>query len=108
MIGFVTKLAATLASFLLLLARSENASAQDHATKVSLEQAMAIAESRAPEVVMARHATREASARRVGAGVIMPTNPRVQFDLRPPITGGTIGDIGYAATLEAPFDIGGA
>lgn len=92
-----------------LLTRSVEASAQDRTPKaVSLEQAMAIAESRAPEVVLAGHATREAAARRVGAGVIMPTNPRIQADLRPPITGGTIGDVGYSAILEAPFEVFGA
>src|SRR6185295_20261375 len=82
---------------LFLLLHSEDAFAQDASTKVSLEQAIAMAESRAPEVVLARHATREASARRIGAGVVLPTNPKISADLRPPITGGTIGDIGYSA-----------
>ena len=53
-----------------------------------------------PEVVIAGHATREAAARRVGAGVIMPTNPDPG---RPPapITGGTIGDVGYRPSSSA-------
>lgn len=75
---------------------------------LSLADALSTAEARAPDVVMARHASREARARRVGAGVIMPTNPRISADARPPITGGTIGDLGYSAIFEAPFEVGGA
>ena len=51
---------------------------------------------------------REAKAQRLGAGVVFPVNPRLSGDARPPITGGTIGDLGYAASLEVFFDAGGA
>ncbi len=61
-----------------------------------------------PGVILARLAVREAAARRVGAGLRFPTNPRVQADARPPVTGGTLHDMGYAFTFELPFDVGGA
>ena len=42
---------------------------------LSLPEAVRRAMAQAPEVVNAEHAIRQAEARRVGAGVIMPTNP---------------------------------
>lgn len=91
------------------LSRAEDALAQEaNKMPISLTDALARAENRAPDVVMARHATREAVARRTGAGVVLPSNPRVSVDARPPITGGTLHDLGYAAVLEAPFEVGGA
>jgi cobalt-zinc-cadmium efflux system outer membrane protein len=63
----------------------------------------------APEVVTAQHAIRQAEARRVGAGVIMPTNPRISVDARPPIHGGGgYRETGYGAMLDLLFDAGGA
>ncbi len=79
------------------------------ATSLSLEQAIALAEARAPDAVMARHAVHEAEARRVSAGLIFPANPRLSFDVRGPITfAGMNRDIGYGAMLDFPVDIGGA
>jgi cobalt-zinc-cadmium efflux system outer membrane protein len=76
---------------------------------LSLEQAMVLARMRAPNAVMARHAVREAEARRVAAGLIFPANPRLSFDVRPPMTfAGTNHDIGYGGMLDLPVDIGGA
>lgn len=75
---------------------------------LSLKEAIQRAEQRAPDVVLAGHAIREAKAQRVGAGVVFPVNPRVSADARPPITGGTLHDIGYSANLEMFFDVGGA
>ena len=65
------------------------------------------AERHAPEVSLARHAVREASARRVGAGVVLPTNPRLSFDVRPPVTDGKLSDLGYGAMLDFLFEVGG-
>jgi len=60
-----------------------------------------------PEVTRARFAVREADAKRVGAGLIMPINPRLAVDARPLISGGS-GSLGYGATLDFLFDVGGA
>jgi outer membrane protein, heavy metal efflux system len=76
-------------------------------TSLSLADAVLRAERRAPEVSLAHHAMREASARRVGAGVVMPVNPRLSVDVRPPITGGTVSDAGYGAVLDFLFEVGG-
>ena len=78
------------------------------ALSLSLKDAILRAEQRAPDVVLAGHAVREAKAQRVSAGVVFPVNPRLSGDARPPITGGTIADIGYSASLELFFDAGGA
>jgi cobalt-zinc-cadmium efflux system outer membrane protein len=76
---------------------------------LSLPDALERASQHAPDVVMGAHAVREARAHRVGAGIVMPVNPRLMVDARPPITGGTIpGDLGYGANLEMLFDVGGA
>ncbi len=75
---------------------------------LTLNEAIARAEQRAPDIVLAGSAVREAKALRVGAGVVFPVNPRLSGDVRPPVTGGTIGDLGYAANLEVFFDAGGA
>ncbi|MFO0678317.1 MAG: TolC family protein [Polyangiaceae bacterium] len=75
---------------------------------LSLDDALKRAEEKAPEVVRARYAVREALARRVGAGILMPVNPRLSGDVRPPVTGGTWKDFGYGANLEASLDLGGA
>jgi cobalt-zinc-cadmium efflux system outer membrane protein len=60
-----------------------------------------------PEVTRARFAVREADAKRVGAGLVMPVNPRLAVDARPLISGGS-GSLGYGATLDFLFDVGGA
>ncbi len=75
---------------------------------LSLKEAIERAQVHAPDVVMAGHAVRQASARRVGAGIILPTNPRLQFDVRPGINQGTGGQLGYSSILDFLFDLGGA
>ena len=93
-------------------ARAQGSAAVDHAAtaplSLSLKDAITRAEQRAPDVILAGHAVLEAKAQRVGAGVVFPVNPRVSADARPPITGGTLHDLGYAANLEIFFDAGGA
>ena len=74
---------------------------------LSLPDALARAKSDGPEVTRARFAAREADARRVGAGLILPVNPRLAVDARPLISGGS-GSMGYGATLDFLFDVGGA
>src|SRR6185436_3132618 len=34
--------------------------------------------------------------------------PRISADARPPVTGGTLADVGYSAVFELPLDVGGA
>ena len=75
---------------------------------LSLKEALERAEQRGPDVILAGRAVQEARALRVGAGVVMPSNPRVTVDARPLFTGGPAGQLGYAATLEMLFDVGGA
>lgn len=75
---------------------------------LSLDDALKRAEQKSPAVVIGTSAVREAEARRVGSRVVMPVNPTLSVDARPPITQGTIGDLGYSATLDMRFDIGGA
>jgi cobalt-zinc-cadmium efflux system outer membrane protein len=75
---------------------------------LTLKEAMARAEERAPDVVLAGYALREVKAQRIGAGILFPVNPRIQADARPLVTSGTLQDTGYAAALELYFDPGGA
>jgi len=74
---------------------------------LSLPEALDRAKADGPEVTRARFAVREADAKRVGAGLIMPVNPRLAVDARPLISGGS-GSLGYGATLDFLFDVGGA
>lgn len=89
-------------------ARAEAAAPEAGATALSLEDVLSLAKERAPEVSLARQAVREAEARRVGAGVRLPTNPRLSVDARPVLRGASASDVGYAATLDALFEVNGA
>lgn len=68
---------------------------------------MARAKANGPEVTRASFAVREADAKRIGAGIVMPVNPRLAVDARPLVSGGS-GRMGYGATLDFLFDVGGA
>jgi outer membrane protein TolC len=75
----------------------------------SLDEAIRRAEEAAPQAVLARQAVREAAAKRVGATLRIPANPRLAMELRPAVTGGALlGDMGYGGTLDLPFDLGPA
>ena len=65
------------------------------------------AKATSPEVTRARYAAREADAKRVGAGIRLPVNPRLSVEGRPILSGGS-GRMGYAATLDLLFDVSGA
>ena len=65
------------------------------------------AKATSPEVTRARYAAREADAKRVGAGIRLPANPRLSVEGRPILSGGS-GRMGYAATLDFLFDVSGA
>ncbi len=76
--------------------------------RLSVADALSRASERAPEVAFARHVLRDAEARRVGAGLVMPVNPRLSVDARPTLRGGSASNIGYAASVDFLFDVGGA
>jgi outer membrane protein TolC len=74
---------------------------------LSLEGALSRAVAAAPQVTRTRFAVRVTDAHRVGAGIIMPQNPRLAVDARPLVRGGS-GSPGYGATLDFPLDLSGA
>jgi len=76
--------------------------------QLSLEEALRRASGSAPEVSSAAREVRVAEARRVGAGVIMPVNPRLAVDVRPPLRRDGQSQPGYGATLDFLFEVGGA
>lgn len=90
------------------LATSSAAAEEPPKMALSLGDALARAEKHAPDVVMARYATRRAAAHRVGAGVVMPSNPTISLDGRPLINGAPLPEYGFGAMIEAPFELGGA
>ena len=76
---------------------------------LSLPEAIRRAMAQAPEVIISQNNIRQAEARRVGAGIVMPVNPRISFDARPAVTGGAlVRDAGYGAMIDTLFDVGGA
>lgn len=72
-----------------------------------LEDARARARERALDARLARSEAVQARARTEGVGRILRANPRIQADLRPPVTGGTMHDMGYAAQGEVLLDVAG-
>jgi cobalt-zinc-cadmium efflux system outer membrane protein len=76
--------------------------------ELTLDQALARADAQAPEVTLADHALRTAQARRVGAGIVMPANPRLMVEARPLVDSALTANPGYAATIDTLFDVGGA
>ena len=75
---------------------------------LSLPAALDRSLTRAPELVLADQQLREIDARRNGAGILLPVNPRLTVEARPTLSSGNFGDLGYAATLDTSFDLGGA
>ena len=74
-----------------------------------MPEALERSAARAPELVLAGRQILETEARSAGAGIILPANPRLQIEVRPPLSkGGLISDLGYAATLDTMFELGGA
>ncbi len=93
----------------LRLASAEEPRPAAAGTALSLEEALRRANDVAPQVVLAQYGVREATARRTGAGLRFPGNPRLSGEARPAVTGGSFfGDMGYAAALDVPMDLGGA
>ena len=90
------------------IAPSRREGAPSGVLSLSLTDAIDRADARAPGVVFAGHAVREARARRVGAGLVLPVNPRLSVDARPPLSGSPVTQLGYAANLDMLFEVGGA
>ncbi|MBK6694944.1 MAG: TolC family protein [Myxococcales bacterium] len=95
-------------AFGLTLVAAEARAADEGPVSLTLAESLARAEAQAPEVIMAGHELRDAAARRVGAGLILPSNPRLSVDARPVLRGGSLSDVGYAATADMLFEPGGA
>lgn len=89
-----------------LFLAAQPAAAQEHT--ISLSEARSRAAARSPEVRQAMLRIREAEATRVGAGIILPVNPRLELDGRTGVNQGTVGDHGYGAKLDLLFEVTGA
>lgn len=76
--------------------------------RISLPEALKRASESAPEVVLAKRGIVEAEANRVGAGVILPVNPKLSVDVRPGITKDAGTKPGFAAMMETQFEISNA
>jgi outer membrane protein, heavy metal efflux system len=74
---------------------------------LSLEEAMKRAERTVPEILTATSAIREAEATRVGAGIRLPVNPRLNVEGRRAIHR-TQGPLGWAASGEITFEVADA
>jgi cobalt-zinc-cadmium efflux system outer membrane protein len=73
---------------------------------LSLDEAIALAETAAPDLRVAAGRIREADATKVGTNVRLPVNPRLSFDGRPGLDRGSRGQIGYASSLDFLFELG--
>jgi outer membrane protein, heavy metal efflux system len=92
-----------------ILGAARSVAAESQPLSLTLAEAVNRAMADAPEVVSGRQNVREADARRIGAGIVMPSNPRLSIDVRPAVTGGNgFRDLGYGAVLDLPFQPGGA
>lgn len=79
------------------------------ATPLSLSQAIERAAVSAPEVQLAARVVQEAEATRVGAGVFLPTNPRLFADYRRLATQPAIDPLnGYNVGLDGTLEVSGA
>lgn len=74
---------------------------------LSMPEAAQRAARSALAVVLAAGQIREAQALRVGAGVIMPVNPRLALDARAGLSRDSRGTVGMASTLDLMFEVGG-
>jgi outer membrane protein TolC len=77
---------------------------------LSLDRALQWARERAPDVRLSQAKVREAQASRVGAGIVMPANPRLLLEARPSIPQSAYSHqrFGYAANVDFLFEVGGA
>lgn len=75
---------------------------------LSLDQALSRAEQTVPLLLTAQSAVREAEATRVGAGVRLPTNPRVSVDARRTSLRDSGAATGWAASAEIAVEVANA
>jgi outer membrane protein, heavy metal efflux system len=103
----MSRFLSTVFPFLATVFLALHASAAPESVTLSIEEAVRRAEEHAPQVTLARAGIQEAVAKRVGTALRIPANPRLSGEMRPAITGGAFwGDLGYAATLDVPLDLG--
>jgi cobalt-zinc-cadmium efflux system outer membrane protein len=76
--------------------------------ELSLQEAAERASRQSAQVALAEGALREARAARAGAGILLPENPRLSIEGRMEMGQPSSLSKGYAASLEAPFELGGA
>jgi outer membrane protein TolC len=76
--------------------------------RLSLTEAISRARESAPDVVLAKRTVTEAQASRVGAGVFLPVNPKVGFDVRPGVTRDAGTKPGFGLNAEAQFEVSNA
>jgi cobalt-zinc-cadmium efflux system outer membrane protein len=75
---------------------------------LSLDEALRRAEQTVPDLLTAESTVREAEATRVGAGVRLPVNPRIQVDARRGIDRGGSKELGWAAGADLLFEVANA
>jgi cobalt-zinc-cadmium efflux system outer membrane protein len=96
-------------AFAMSVALSREAHAESaERLRLSLKEALERAATSAPEVAVGESAVRQAEARRVGAGVVLPVNPRLSVDARPTVARTSSHETGYGAMLDLLFEPGGA
>ncbi len=98
------------ASITLCIAGHPSRSAESHhgTLRLSFDEALRRAQREAPAALIAEAEVGEAAATRVGAGLRLPSNPRLNLDGRMGLVGGEGGALGFASSLEAPFEVSGA
>jgi outer membrane protein TolC len=101
-------LASIVASVMAGVALADGADTETAPLTLSLDEAQERAERRAPQVHLGEARIREARASGVGAGVRLPSNPRVSFDVRPGLRGDARGEVGHAGALDITLDVSGA
>jgi outer membrane protein, heavy metal efflux system len=78
------------------------------AVVLPLREALERAERTVPDLLTAESAIRQAEATRVGAGIRLPTNPRINIDGRRAIEGVPRRPFGWSASAEIAFEVANA
>ncbi len=106
-----TRLFLSIAGVVLTTARVSAApaeAAEPAPIQLSLPEAMDRAVKTVPQLALAERRVAEALATGVGAGIRLPGNPRLQFDVRPMLESSRFERSGFAAQLDVPFEISNA
>jgi outer membrane protein TolC len=101
-------MAAAWAAVAIPAASSQGAESGHSTLRLSLEDAVGRAQREAPEALIAEAQVGEAAATRVGAGLRLPSNPRLNLDGRLGLFAGESGALGFASSVEALFEVSDA